>query len=261
MGHKRYGYLPKSKRWLIITEELDKFASSGNGDIRKIANLTLQHVRTHFDKLKVEPSVLATFEYLLQLSKAYKTDSPLEYLQINGILDESELSLIKIGRGLQKYTENSVASKELQAISVHAGIDALNKWFMVNNQYGLTLFNDKLDYNLIFGRISNAGNFSDLTRLYFSGFTEKFLKYFLERTASTTFVNLNDRHRFKVELEKHLNDISTHAFETTKITQSLIAAWHNKHLNDSFPDRQDIKEFLSFSFDKMKGELLREEVH
>lgn len=261
MGHKRYGYLPKSRRWLDITKELDKFAVYGNGDIRNIANLTLNHVRKHFDRLKVEPAVLATFEYFLQLSKAYKTDSPLQYLHSNGIITASEISLIKIGIGLQKYTESSADSKEFQAISVHAGMDALNKWFRDNNQYGQSLFNNDLDHNLIFSRISNAGKFSDLTRLYFSNFTERFLKYFLERTASKTFVNLNDRERFKTELERHIHHISTHAFETTKITESLIAAWHNKHLNDTFPDKQNIKDIISFSFDKMKSELLREEVH
>lgn len=259
MGHKRYGYNRKTTPWITLVKELDNF-SSDNNDVTAIATQTLKNVQNRFDRLEEDPSIYASFEYLLELSNAFQKANPLEYLKQNGIFDENELSVIKLGRGLKKYKNEEVVSKEYQTFARQAGVDALSKWYKENIDSGVTLFNDGVDNELVFSKIASAGKFSDLTRYYFASFTERYLKYYLERSASSTITNINAREQFSTELEKHVKDISLHALETTKITQSFVAGWHNKFAKGVQPSRREIKKFLSFSFQKMKGELLREEI-
>jgi len=259
MGHKRYGFLPKTKPWISLVKELDNF-SSDNTDVTQIAKQTLQNVQTRFDRLEDDPSIYASFEFLLELSKAFQKEKPLEYLKEKGVFEESEISVIKLGRWLKKYKNDEVVSKEYQTFARQAGIDALNKWYKANIDSGVTLFSEGVDNEYVFSQIGKAGKFSDLTRYYFASFTERYLKYYLERSASKTLTNISEREQFSKEIERHVKDISQHAFETTHITQSFIAGWHNKFAKGSQPSKRDIKNFLSFSFKKMKGELLREEV-
>ncbi|MDA3860883.1 MAG: hypothetical protein PF445_06630 [Melioribacteraceae bacterium] len=258
MGHKRYGYLPKTKRWLTIVEELAELPQ-GDFDVTSIVNHTLKNVQSRFSRLEEDPSIHSSFEFLLQLSHAFQQNDPIKYLKDNGIIEHDELSVLKLGRALKKYKKDDAVSLEYQTFSRQAAIDALNQWYKANLDSGVSFFNEEIDDERVFRNIGKAGGFSDLTREYFSSFTERYLKYYLEREASSAITNINEREQFNEGIKRHVNDISKHAFETTKITQSFSAAWFNKNARESIPTAKQIKKFLSYAFNKMKGELLREE--
>ncbi|HSH67965.1 MAG TPA: hypothetical protein VLB84_19665, partial [Bacteroidia bacterium] len=175
------------------------------------------------------------------------------------ILDKEELSLIKLARGATKYKNDEVVSHEYQTFARQAAIDAINNWYKKNIERGQTFFSEGIDNEAVFRKASNGSGFCELSRLYFSKLTERYLKYFLEREASTKITNVNARERFSKELEEQVNQISQHAFETAKITESFAAGWYNKNVKGDFPEENEIKHFLNTSFGKMKSELLREE--
>ena len=82
-------------------------------------------------------------------------------------------------------------------------------------------------------------------------------KYFLDREASSQIFNLEERDRFNKEIEKHINKISQHAFETSKITQSFAAGWFNKNVKGSLPSKRKIEAFLNIAFGKMKRGIIK----
>jgi hypothetical protein len=94
--------------------------------------------------------------------------------------------------------------------------------------------------------------------VFFGKFTERYIKYFLDREASAQLPSIEARDRFAVSLERHIDALARHSFETTKITQSFAAGWYNKHARQSRPDRQAVAAFLSFAMGKLREELLRE---
>ena len=57
----------------------------------------------------------------------------------------------------------------------------------------------------------------------------------------------------------HIDDVSHHAFETARITQSFAAGWFNRYARDGMPTADEISGFLSHSVGKLREELLREE--
>lgn len=111
MGHKRYGYLPKTKRWLAIVEELAELPQR-DFDVTSIANHTLKNVQTRFSRLEEDPSINSSFEFLLELSHAFQQNDPLKYLKENGIVEYDELTVLKLGRALKKYKRDEIISQE-----------------------------------------------------------------------------------------------------------------------------------------------------
>lgn len=258
MGHKRYGYLRKTKAWRFIVNELGGFAL-GTTEVSSIAQKTLQNVQGKYSNLQNDPSIGAAFEFLVHVSVAFQKNDPLKYLTEKKILDKEELSLIKLARGATKYKNDEVVSHEYQTFARQAAIDAINNWYKANIERGRSLFSEGIDSQAVFHKAANGSGFCELSRLYFSKLTERYLKYFLEREAATKITNVNERDRFSKELEEQVNQISQHAFETAKITESFAAGWYNKNVKGDFPEENEIKHFLNTSFGKMKSELLREE--
>lgn len=258
MGHKRLGWLPKSKIWRDIVDELGSFAL-GLKDVSAIANHTLREVQDRYTELRNDPSIQSAFEFLLQVSFAFQKEDPLKYLTENKILDNKELSVLKLARAATNYKNNEVVSHEYQSFARQAAVDAINNWYKDNIERGQTLFNEGIDSSQIFSKAANGSGFCELSRLYFSKLTERYLKYFLEREASAKITNLSTRKKFSSEIENQINQISKHAFETAKITQSYSAGWFNNNARGKFPEEKEIKGFLSYALGKMQSELLREE--
>ena len=94
---------------------------------------------------------------------------------------------------------------------------------------------------------------------FFSNFTKRYLEYFLEREAAWTLKNIDERKHFKEKLETLVSEVSVHAFETAKITESFSAGWYNKNVKDKIPSDRKIQGFVDYAFNKINSELLREE--
>lgn len=258
MGHKRYGWMPKTEIWRKIVAEMGQYAL-GRSEISFIARNTLQNVEDRFFNLRNDPSIRSSFEFLLQVAYAFRQEKPLKYLTDKKIIEKEEISLLKLGRAAFNYNkEGELASHEYQTFARQAAIDAINNWYNNNAERGRTLFDNEVDTVAVFRKVGNGSGFCELSRLYFSKLTERYLKYFLERNASAKITNVNTRKEFSSEIEKHVYDISQHAFDTAKITQSYSAGWYNKHAVDDFPEKDKINGFLSYALDKMQSELLVE---
>lgn len=260
MGHKRLGRLPKTKAWRLIVAELGSFAL-GKAEANDIAKKTLRQVQERYNNLENDPSIKAAFEFLVQVSYAFQKENPTKYLVENKILEKEELSVLKLARAIEGYKKEDVESQEYKTFARQAAIDAINNWYAAHLDEGLSLFNEKVDTRAVFRKASDGRGFCEISRLFFSKFTERYLKYFLDREASVSINTVNARNKFSSEIEKHVNDISLHAFQTAKITQSFAAGWYNKYAKENLPQEENIKSFLSTAFGKMKSELLEEEIN
>ena len=132
------------------------------------------------------------------------------------------------------------------------------RWYAAHRATDALLEFAKEPYEAWRGTATGSG-FCRLARLFFAALTERYLNYFLEREASAALPTLHGRDSFKAALHEHLEDVSNHAFETARITESFAAGWFVKHTEAGTPSPEEVRGFLSLAFGKMQEELLLEE--
>jgi hypothetical protein len=258
LGHERVGHLPKTERWRGIVNSIGSYSNTEN-TIGNIASQTTKNVRNRFENIENDNGVFAAFKYLLNLTYCAKSDSALEKLAKNKIELPKNFSLYDLAYSIQHYVNTYAESREYSSFATQSMIDTVSEWAQQNANNQIVLFDSNNQSFDLWNKAANGAGFCELTRLIFSKFTERYLKYFLEREAAAAINNIYDRKQFNENLEKHIDKISRHAFETSKITQSFAAGWYNKETKNNFPSDEKIKGFLSFAFKKINSELIREE--
>jgi hypothetical protein len=257
MGHERVGMLPKSYRWRKLVREIASTEGTET-DVAEISRKTLENVRSRLRQVESDAGVRAAFTFLIAVSVAPKSRRPYEELKQYGIELPRESSPLAYVKSLRSWVDKNAQSREYAEIAQGAAADAIANWYKKNRTSQEALFDFPKEPLEPWRKASDGSGFCELARLFFGKFTERYLKYFLEREASSVVHNVEERDAFARNLEGHLDKISQHAFETAKITQSFAAGWFNKNAKEGLPKRRMIQSFLSFAFAKMRDELLRE---
>jgi hypothetical protein len=257
MGHERVGMLPKTKRWRRIVGDLSSASLSPSAS-GIVASRTLENVRKQYEKVFYDEGVIAAFKFLVALSVFSKDISPDDRLREIGINIPTKPTPLAVTRAAHLWVSQFIESSEYGRIAQYAVGDALAQWHQSHSPQNATLFDlPEIPYGL-WSKASNGAGFCELSRLFFAKFTERYLNFFLEREASTVVASINEREAIKKNIREHVDSISQHAFETSKITQSFAAGWFNKNAIGKLPDDTVIENFLSHAFEKMREEINRE---
>ncbi len=257
MGHERIGYLPKSKKWRIIVDKVANFTANGD-TIAQIANQTTKNVIKRYENIESDKGVLSAFKFLILLSQAARKKDSSEFLAKHGIQLPKNFSLLGLSKAIREFINKNSESKEYSSFANHALIETVSQWSRQNKIQQQIQFDTESNSFNEWSPASDARGFCELSRMFFSNFTDTYLKYFLEREASAKINNLFDRDTFNKKLDSHLDEISKHAFETSKITQSFSAGWYNNHVKDEAPSNEKIKAFVSYCFKKLNSEIIRD---
>lgn len=257
MGHERIGYLPKSKKWRDIVSEVGNFTADGE-TIAQIANQTTKNVIARYENIGTDKGVISAFKFLILLAQASKKNNSSAYLEKHGISLPKNFNLIGLSKAIREFVDSNSDSKEYSSFANHALIETVRQWSDKNKIQQQILFDSNTNSFDEWRPAADGSGFCELSRLFFSNFTDNYLKYFLEREASAKINNLFDRDSFSKQLDEHVNEISKHAFETSKITQSFSAGWFNKNAKDDVPSHEKIKGFVAFCFQKLNSEIIRE---
>ena len=256
MGHERVGALPHTNRWRDVVAQLTESSGSPE-DIAAIANATLQNVRAQLRKIHSDDGVVAAFQFLVALTKSASSRDPGEASFSPRIDLQANPSTLRLIVQLRSWVEVQGGSREYADIAAKASADAISLW-SAQQSLQARLFTDPGDSREIWQRADNGAGFCEVSRLFFSKFTERYLNYFLEREASASMASIQERDRLASELRNHIDGVSKFAFETSRITQSFAAGWFNNHARDRYPSKDESRGFLSVAFGKMREELMRE---
>lgn len=257
MGHRRVGVLPKTQRWRDLVDQLGTF-SGDEEELDRIVATTLAGVRNRFLDVASSPSVFESFKYLVAFAVSSRASEPGVFMAEAGFAVPASDTPLGLARSLAQFLEGMDDSPEYASIARTAACDALSRWHRINAPETPSLFGEDSETFQGWRKLSSGAGFCELSRLYFAGLTDRYLRYFLDREASRSMATLFERDRFDKQLAARVDDVSRHAFETAKITQSFAAAWFNRHARTGVPTDQQIKKFLSLAFGKMRSELGQE---
>jgi hypothetical protein len=255
MGHERLSLLPKTKKWKEVVEDISQFDDS---NVVNIASKTIDNIRLKFNNLYNDNGVLSAFRFLVILSYSFSTKEPLNELKKQNINIPDNYQIIYLSRRIKEWVEEKQNSLEYSHFSSLAAIEAITGWYKYHDKGQHTFFEPKDNFIEILGKTGNGSGFCELSRLYFSNYIEHYLKYYLEREASTVIWDIGKRLAFNKRLEESVKDVSLFAFETSKITQSFSAGWFNKVIKNGLPKDKVIKNFLRLAFSKIIEEFTRD---
>lgn len=253
MGHERVGVLPHTKPWLKVVAQLSGL-SNAESSVSEIANSTLQNVRKQFREIHTDTGVKAAFEFLISLSASGLPQPKSLNPQIDILSNPSPLKLVSI---LQAWVDAHSQSLEYADIARRSAADAIGNWTSQQKQQP-SLFDKANKTQEIWRKAGNGAAFCEISRTFFAKFTERYLKYFLCRAASSVLPDANRREDFDVLFGNHIDVVSRYAFETSKITQSFAAGWFNKYVRGNKVSGSSTDKFLRIAFGKIQDELLRE---
>ena len=257
MGHERVGALPRTKRWADVVDGIAA-AADVDGNVRDLANATLENVRSRLLAIHDDAGVIASFQFLLGLALSASPSVDRDSLGDLAIDLESNPSRLKLASILSQYVDDHRQSAEYGEIARKAAVDAMSLWTeQETRQLSFTGEHERVAE--VWSRASEGRGFCEVSRLFFAKFVERYLNYFLSREASSQLVSTEARERLATRLQEHVNGVSHHAFETARITQSFAAGWFNRHARDRMPSSDEVVGFLSHSIGKLREELLREE--
>ena len=251
MGHERTGVLPKNERWAKVVRNIADFSGTEE-ESRRIANNSLDNVRSRFESVQRDPGVQAAFKCLTSLAVSGA-----------GSIGAPDLGLpnnptpFAVAKALNNAVDARKGSQEYGAIATAAATDAVANWYAQNSEQSF-LFGSAEQNDAIWKKAGTAGGFCEIARLFFAKFTERYLNYFVEREASAVSRSIEQRDLLQKQLRDHIDSVSQHAFETAKITQSFAAGWYNRHARDAMPSDDEITSFLAIAFGKLREDLRRE---
>jgi hypothetical protein len=252
MGHERVGALPKTKPWQRVVKNIAAF-DGNETQSRKIANQTLDNVRSKFKSIQQDPNVQEAFRFLTELavSGAKGNWTSLQ-------LPENPTPFT-VAKALDRAISGRTGSSEYAALAKAAATDAIANWY-AQNTVQASLFGSADENAQIWRDAGTAGGFCEIARLFFAKFTEGYLNYFLEREASAVSPTVERRDLLQQQIREHVDAVSKHAFETARITQSFAAGWYNRHAREAVPSNEEITGFLAIAFGKLREDLRREKM-
>jgi hypothetical protein len=255
MGHVRTGFLPQTKKWNAIVEQLTLF----DGDVSivtSIANETLNAIKKKYESMPFDESVHKAILFLATLAFSAKQTDQVAYLRDKGYSVDDKLSLFSIISSAQKLINTENGSLEVNKIAKDSAMQAIVKYYEIHQNNQLSLWGD--DSRSPIQAAGSGAAFCELARSFFSNFTDKQIKYYIERVAASSINDYDKLNKFSVALTAQSNAITDHAFETSKLVQSFAAGWFNKYSISNPPSESQITGFLRHSFEKMREEFRRE---
>jgi hypothetical protein len=254
MGHERLGFLPKTRKWRDLVNQISR-AESFELQASEIAVQTLRNVQDRYEALYNDQSVLSAFEFLVTFSFAFRQPNPSEYLANNKIKVPREASLLSLIQAIRERVGENKVRSEYGYFAITAAIDALSQWHKINTSLQLRLYKPSEEFIDSWNRLGSGAGFCEIAQLYFGNLTERYLNYFLDREASSVIRSIDKRNRLRSDIRNYTQEISKYAFETANITKSFAAGWFNKNAREDLPNKRAINNFLGVAFGKMRSEL------
>ena len=255
MGHERIGFLPHTRQWNHIVEGLSQFGM-GELSAASIADSTLDAVRKTYAQMPYDDSVIKALTFLATLSFSAKQENQIVFLNNNGCSVDNNMSLVSLLMSVQRFVVTDTGSLEINKIARDATMQAIIGYQKAHETDQLSLFSD--DKDNIWKNVGSGAAFCEMSRSFFAAFTERQLKYYIERAAASAIDDYESLQRFNYQLSKQTQAIADHTFEISKLTESFAAAWFNKNVVDSLPSTQQVEGFLGHAFGKLREEFRRE---
>ena len=255
MGHLRLGNLPTSKNWRDLMSLIPQPTSTP----AQIAAATIEAAKGGLKRAANDNGVIETFWLLTQIPLAARQENFSAALQRLGLRVPDTPTAFDVLAAMSEFIESKVTAWQRRSdfcdLSIAAAQETLSELCVEETR---SLFGaSPEDVRNSFRKYSTNAQFRRLARVFFKGFTARYLKTFLSRELSN---HVGDAGKFEsVEKHSEFNQaLDTHCFETAKIIEEFAGGWFSKTNFERGIDREGVRGFLHIALQKIAEQLRRE---
>lgn len=259
MGHDRIGFVPRTVRWQRVLSDINGY-SVGAVDAGTIGKRVFENIRNRLENIAEDKGVNAAFTFLVAMAYSAKQEAQEGEWMNRGIQLPLDPTEFQVAKQISKSVERNFESKEYGEIAKASAIDTISTWYKKYKVEGEDIFGARKTAKEIWQEASDGSGFCELSRIFFSKFTERYLSYFIEREAGAHLGDWDQLGNLRRDLAANIDTLSKYAFETAKITQSFAAGWYNKNTKEGLPSSRQIRGFLLLAFDKLREEFALEKL-
>lgn len=162
MGHVRIGFLPHTRQWNAIVEQLSLYDNDANV-VAIIADRTLDAVRMEFDGLQYDESVIKAISYLATIVVSSRQKDQIAFLQENGYSIDENLSVFGLTTSAKKMIHTDDGSLETNKLARDSAIQAVMEYYEQHSDKQVSLF--QIDNNP-FKERGSGREFCELARFF-----------------------------------------------------------------------------------------------
>ena len=255
MGHMRIGFLPRSKQWNAIVDQLSKFGGNPD-DVHRIAEATLTAIQSNYIRLPEDESIIKAVKFLATLAYSANQVEQSAFLNQNGYSIDSNMTLFSILSSAQQYVHTETGSLEVNKMARDATMKAVMVYQDTHKSNQMTLFGDTTEN--LWKSAGTGAAFCEMARTFVAEITDQQLRYCIDRVAPRVINDLGLLESFNETFASQSAAISSHALDTSKLMQSWAAGWYTNNSISALPTNEQVRQFVNFSFRKMREEFRRE---
>lgn len=224
MGHVRLGPLPRTRAWNQVVALID-----GGAGAAQLANATLTAAEKGLSRAAEDNGLVETIWLLTQIPLAARSDDFAGALRNAGLDVGNSPTLMEVvgafSAAVDARLDASGGRSDLGEMAELAAVETISRAVGERTQ---SLFGTSVDdVQRELGRLATNRQFSVFTRQFFARLTERYLDYFLSRTA-IDHVGEGKRFATLAQQAEFSKALGLHCQEASKIVEVFSGGWFSK---------------------------------
>ena len=253
MGHIRLPHLPRTKRW----EEVVDLVGADGGSAAAVASATLDAIDDSFGAGAEDAGLVRAVWLLAKLPDAAKSGDFGAALRALDVETSANPSVPEVTAAISDAIERHIGSRhdrsDVGEMALGAAVEALTKNLV---QRTTSLFPQPDDVRREIAKLGTEVQFGRLARDFFARFTERSLKYYVDRELPRQ-IGEGRRFRTLADQQEFSRAIDLHCQQTAKIVEAFAGGWWSKARFENDLSEQRTARFVDYALRKMRDELHR----
>lgn len=255
MGHIRLGRLPKFKKWRQVIALL----GAEQPTLSNIATATLDAADDEFNNFYNDPGLNYCYWLLTQITWHAREDSFSEILASMGLDIRKEQSALGFVSKAANFATLEIKKIGKQTVFTEIAQMTMREVLLkLISERSQSLFGTTSeDIRLVLKSLSTTNQFGKLSRLFFSGFLNRILQFFISKEISN-YVG-PDKNFSHIGILRDFNEaLDTFCYQSAKIVEDFAGGWYSKRNWQGDITQDDAKNFIYIALKKLREELVLE---
>ena len=256
MGHVRLGKLPATRAW----EEVVSLMMNGNSSYEQIAQASAEAAEASLGSLAKDPIFTEVLWMLCKIPQAAKEKDFSAALKNLGISVSPDPTLAELTQGMSRaidrcMRDNTSGRNDFGEMARHAAISSLTAMVQSNTPSLWAPTTEDVRHTV--AHFASPAHFGSLAQEFFSRFTQRNLRYYLDR-ETPKHVGPGKYIPSLKGLDSFHEALQHHCQESSVIMRTFAKDWYGKkYARNEEITRKGVKGFSHVTVKKMRNELIQ----